>query len=370
MDPNRHPAAESPWSDTPRIAIGRTSDRRIVAAAPDGVRRTLTEAEFPAWVAAREAERRVRWVWASTAETYPVLLAAGVRVERCHDLRLCHAILKNAVPGSVLARHTQWDAPDREHTPALFDLETGPRRDELDEVLHELARHDDTTSGSADPARMRLLLAAESAGALVAAEARVAGVPWDADEHGRILDSTLGTRGAGGVPAKMSVLAGEVRAALGRVAKWWSEARRRSLRCVARCHHGRGLGADPGRVPACADARPPTCRSSHGGRGNRVAVPDRLSLARPARAIRELEHDLQELPPMGGGGRVGRPARPCPEARVSCGRDRLGRVGGLLDRARASAWRDTAADHRGPCRITRCRDRSRLITRSAGHEAV
>ena len=214
MDPNRHPAAESPWSDTPRIAIGRTSDRRIVAAAPDGVRRTLTEAEFPAWVAAREAERRVRWVWASTAETYPVLLAAGVRVERCHDLRLCHAILKNAVPGSVLARHTQWDAPDREHTPALFDLETGPRRDELDEVLHELARHDDTTSGSADPARMRLLLAAESAGALVAAEARVAGVPWDADEHGRILDSTLGTRGAGGVPAKMSVLAGEVRAAL------------------------------------------------------------------------------------------------------------------------------------------------------------
>lgn len=214
MDPTPRPEAKSPWGDAARIAIGRASDRRIVAAAPDGVRRTLSEAEFPAWVAAREAERRVRWVWSSTAEWHPSLLAAGVRVERCHDLRLSHAILKNAVAESALVAQTQWDAPDQEHAPALFDLETGPRRDALDEVLRELARQDETLEAAADPGRMRLLLAAESAGALVASEARSAGVPWDAAEHNRILEGALGPRGTGGVPTKMSALANEVREAL------------------------------------------------------------------------------------------------------------------------------------------------------------
>ena len=45
--------------------------------------------------AVRERERgRPRWVWDDTARRYPPLLAAGVRVERAHDLRLCHAILR------------------------------------------------------------------------------------------------------------------------------------------------------------------------------------------------------------------------------------------------------------------------------------
>ncbi|MGO1255853.1 MAG: bifunctional 3'-5' exonuclease/DNA polymerase [Microbacterium gubbeenense] len=202
-----------PWREAPRIAIGRSSEGRIVAAAPGGVSRTIAAAEFPAWVAAREAERPVRWVWASTAETYPQLLAAGVRVERCHDLRLCHAILTNAVPGAGLDSDVDWTAPDEEHAPALFDLDR-PRRNDLGEVLRELERQDAALGAAADPGPMRLLLAAESAGALVAAEARTAGVPWDGAHHEGILDDVLGARGPGGVPANMARLAREVRAAL------------------------------------------------------------------------------------------------------------------------------------------------------------
>src|SRR5439155_11471117 len=44
-------------------------------------------------VALLEAEHRPRWLWPSTAECYPALLRAGVRVERCHDLELTEALL-------------------------------------------------------------------------------------------------------------------------------------------------------------------------------------------------------------------------------------------------------------------------------------
>ncbi|MDV9178796.1 bifunctional 3'-5' exonuclease/DNA polymerase, partial [Streptomyces sp. W16] len=34
-----------------------------------------------------------RWVWRSTAEVYPALLAAGVRVERCYDVEDAETLL-------------------------------------------------------------------------------------------------------------------------------------------------------------------------------------------------------------------------------------------------------------------------------------
>ncbi|NEE59972.1 bifunctional 3'-5' exonuclease/DNA polymerase, partial [Streptomyces sp. SID8455] len=34
-----------------------------------------------------------RWVWRSTAELYPRLLAAGVRVERCYDIECAELLL-------------------------------------------------------------------------------------------------------------------------------------------------------------------------------------------------------------------------------------------------------------------------------------
>jgi DNA polymerase-1 len=47
-----------------------------------------TTADLAKSIAAVEAEHHPRWVWPSTAELYPGLLDAGVRVERCHDLVL------------------------------------------------------------------------------------------------------------------------------------------------------------------------------------------------------------------------------------------------------------------------------------------
>ena len=38
----------------------------------------------------------VRWVWDDTTRWYPALLEAGVRVERCTDLRLSHAVLRRS----------------------------------------------------------------------------------------------------------------------------------------------------------------------------------------------------------------------------------------------------------------------------------
>ena len=58
-------------------------------------RHTLTESELSAWVRDRERSHP-RWVWGDTSQWYPALLAAGVRVERCVDLRLCHRILRRA----------------------------------------------------------------------------------------------------------------------------------------------------------------------------------------------------------------------------------------------------------------------------------
>ena len=87
-------------------------------------------ADLVAVVREREVDRP-RWVWDDTSRRYPPLLEAGVRVERCHDLRLCHAILRRSIHSqhSELARapRSAWDGP-RPGTPerveaSLFDEE-------------------------------------------------------------------------------------------------------------------------------------------------------------------------------------------------------------------------------------------------------
>lgn len=82
--------------------------------------------ELPVQVAAREqpgsrvtttGASRPRWVWSDTPHWYPRLLDAGVRIERAHDLRLCHAILRNSEAAKGIAEHrlltadTHWDHP-------------------------------------------------------------------------------------------------------------------------------------------------------------------------------------------------------------------------------------------------------------------
>jgi DNA polymerase-1 len=148
-------------------------------------------------------EDHPRWVWDDTARWYPRLLVARVRIDRCVDLRLSHVILRNSAltVESRLARapRNSWDATapadgavaPTEH--ALFDLDD-QEADEPVDVLVEFTLQREAVAASADPARLGLLLAAESAGALVAAEMFFAGLPWREDVHDRILREYLGDR--------------------------------------------------------------------------------------------------------------------------------------------------------------------------------
>ncbi|HWH97947.1 MAG TPA: bifunctional 3'-5' exonuclease/DNA polymerase [Pseudolysinimonas sp.] len=198
----------------------RSTSRGVIATevGDDGTQREstlLAEAALPAWVAAREPERP-RWVWGDTSRWYPPLLAAGVRVERCVDLRLCHTILRNsaAAAASALARAAPdaWDAPPPARvtttSDALFDLESPP---DDDDPISEWQRQQDALAGSGDGGRLGLLLAAESVGALVAAEMRFAGLPWSVDEHDRVLTQVLGPRNPNGRPARLEALVARLR---------------------------------------------------------------------------------------------------------------------------------------------------------------
>jgi DNA polymerase-1 len=71
-------------------------------------------------------------------------------------------------------------------------------------------------AADAYPARFGLLAAAESAGALAAAEMRAAGMPWRADVHDALLASLLGPRPPAGLrPARLATLASQISAAFG-----------------------------------------------------------------------------------------------------------------------------------------------------------
>ncbi|GAO06872.1 putative DNA polymerase [Streptomyces lydicamycinicus] len=175
-----------------------------------------------------------RWVWRSTAEIYRRLLAAGVRVERCYDVEAAEALLigheegQSGQPRSLAAAWARLhglpvpvDAPVRtaETQPSLFDpgpVPLPPGTDELTALLEVYAGQVARAEKAAHPDRMRLLLASESAGMLVATEMGRAGVPWRADVHRELLDGLLGERYPGGLePRRMAELADEVSRAFG-----------------------------------------------------------------------------------------------------------------------------------------------------------
>ena len=166
-----------------------------------------------------EAAATPRWVFNDATLWLPELLTAGVRIARCHDLRLSHAILARSelvTERGDIAAADSWLAPPFDPDPepagaALFELEE-PRDGgvpwEAREVLAEFGRQRAAIASATDPARLGVLIAAESAGALIAEELRFAGVPWDTREHERILVDALGPRPAFGArPAKMAALA-------------------------------------------------------------------------------------------------------------------------------------------------------------------
>jgi DNA polymerase-1 len=193
--------------------------------------------DLAAAVADREAADQPRWVWAATADLYPALLRAGVRVSRCHDLELTEALLLGHAghwgePRALAAARARLhglpvppDPPPRIAEPpgfaqgALFDTGGAPPAaagfDALPAMLEVYADQQRRLAATTHPGRFRLLVAAESAGALVAAEMGHAGLPWRADLHDELLRELLGPPQPVGPPRRLAELSAEVNAAFG-----------------------------------------------------------------------------------------------------------------------------------------------------------
>lgn len=171
----------------------------------------------------------VRWLWDSTEPVYQPLLAAGLRLQRCHDVGLTERILlgregRYGAPSAAAAVHARRHGlpvpPDRVAGIGggggltLFDTEVSvPASTEL--AVIRGAYVDQLARVGADNA-LRLLVAAESAAALAAVEMGVVGLPLRADVLDGILTDQLGPRPAPGTrPARMTALAAEIDAAFG-----------------------------------------------------------------------------------------------------------------------------------------------------------
>ncbi|CEA09084.1 DNA polymerase I, thermostable [Arthrobacter saudimassiliensis] len=206
---------------------------------PAGEARTLGPAELPAAVAHFEAAG-ARWVWDGTRAAYAPLLAAGLRVERCHDLALVRGILRfsPAAAATPYVEKLRAEAPD-EDQPDLLPRSVPPARVSPDQgslfddaglpgadvpapgpdtaaMAAELAEQLAAVAGSPSRQRLALLCAAESAGGLVAAEMEHAGIPWRRNLHEAMLEEQLGPRPPeGSRPRELETLVEQLRAALG-----------------------------------------------------------------------------------------------------------------------------------------------------------
>ncbi|WP_028279480.1 bifunctional 3'-5' exonuclease/DNA polymerase [Arthrobacter sp. H5] len=217
---------------------GETSDDSVAqlqpadsSFSPAGDAVVVNANQLPEAVRRFEAEG-VRWVWEETRAWYPSLLDQGVTIERCHDVSLSREILRH----SLFSAHTPYSSglgnhPDDADDPALprqlppaapsplqgslFEADSGPAGPGCAEVLEEFAGQQHAAANSSHPQRLALLLAAESAGALLAAEMEAAGIPWRADVHEQLLVSQLGPRPREGLrPVELERLAGDLRDAL------------------------------------------------------------------------------------------------------------------------------------------------------------
>ncbi|MQY07817.1 bifunctional 3'-5' exonuclease/DNA polymerase [Actinomadura macrotermitis] len=186
-----------------------------------------TVPDLVAAIEARERAGRPRWVWPATARLYPALLERGVRVARCHDLELAETLLlghagRYGEPRSVRAAWARLhgaqvpadQAPAHEGPqPSLFDTDDPAPADDLDQIVEVHAAQQ--WSIAALPG-FALLTAAESAGALVAAEMGHDGLPWSAEKHDALLTGLLGPRPSGGLrPRRLQDLADRINDAFG-----------------------------------------------------------------------------------------------------------------------------------------------------------
>ncbi len=200
---------------------------------PAAPAQTVARAELGPAVRALEQMHSPRWVWDRAIHWYPSLLAAGVRVEKCHDLALCQNILQYSEYAAATgyqqnftplppeldpARHNSTLSGSHAGQESLFDAPAAPSAQaswDLTAVARELGTQKTAVNSSTHPARLTLLLSAESAGALVAAEMQYEGIPWREDLHRRLLNDLLGPEPTNfNHPEKMEALAGQLRTAL------------------------------------------------------------------------------------------------------------------------------------------------------------
>ena len=204
----------------------------------DGAGQLLVDgtAQRVAKLAVRMAEleaHRPRWVLPSVEALYPDLLAAGVRLDRCHDLTMAEGILladagQHGRPRNLAAAWarlhglTEPDDPrpaERDDRPTLFETDRTPvpaGASPLDAAVAVHADQQRRLGATPHPDRLRLLVAADSAGALAAAEMTHHGLPWRADVHTALLTELLGPRPATGQrPVVLAALADEIIAAFG-----------------------------------------------------------------------------------------------------------------------------------------------------------
>ncbi|WP_179277001.1 bifunctional 3'-5' exonuclease/DNA polymerase [Actinoplanes regularis] len=193
-------------------------------------------ADLATAIAEREAADQPRWIWPATTDIYPALLRAGVRVARCHDLELTEALLSGHAgrwgePRGLAAARARLhglpvhpDPPRSEPAPpgfaqgALFETAGPPPAAGFDAeqaIIEVYADQQRRLAGTEHPGRFRTLVAAESAGALVAAEMGHTGLPWRADVHDRLLRELLGPPQPVGPPRRLAELTAEINAAFG-----------------------------------------------------------------------------------------------------------------------------------------------------------
>lgn len=194
---------------------------------------TFSRTELAGAVRELEQAHHPRWVWDRAAHWYPELLAAKVRLERCHDLALCQTILlyseftaatnytqqaTTVPPENEAPRQNAFAAGNAAGQDSLFDAPAagaGSASWDLAAVARELGAQKSAIHSSTHPARLTLLLSAESAGALVAAEMHHEGIPWREDLHRRLLHDVLGPEPVGYArPEKLEALAGVLRTTL------------------------------------------------------------------------------------------------------------------------------------------------------------
>ncbi len=186
--------------------------------------------DVTAAIRATESAEGPRWVFEDAMADYPSLVLVGLRVRRCHDLALTEALLQAydgyaGSPRRVAAAYARLrglpvpedrPVPLRTTQPTLFDVGRANHtagvepievaRDVYAEQLRRIARTD-------SPHAFGLLVAAESASALLAVEMSRAGLPWRSDVHDRILLDLLGGRALHGArPPRLAELADEIAA--------------------------------------------------------------------------------------------------------------------------------------------------------------